>query len=368
SWAKHIYWGNLRSPMNAHNPEWTVEAALEFIEENKDRPFYLHYCTTLLHGGSNQWLRSLERPRVSGEGMLEKPPAVMPERATVLDRIRERGLDEQAAGYTWLDDSVGAVLRKLDELGIAENTLFVFITDHGSDFKASLYDRDGTSIPCIIRWPGHVQAGAVCDELVQNIDFVPTFFDVAEAEAPRSYQRDGMSLAPLFAGDKVEWRDHLYFEMGHARAVRTRDWKYIAVRYSAERIERIRGASLAQLPRTLGYIENLGLSSRGMTRNPNYLHYDQLYNLKNDPAEMTDLAGKPEHAERLKEMKERLLTSLRSFPDRPFGEFIPGRNAVGPGTIDDRIEDMKKVRVQGKEVTVIGEDAGESGRRRRGRR
>ncbi len=362
SWAKHVYWGNLSSPMNSHNPEWTVDAALEFIEQNREGPFYLHYCTTLLHGGPNQWNKSMDEPKVSNEGILDEPPKVMPERKSVFSRIKAKGLDENTAGVTWLDDSVGAILDKLDELGIADNTLFVFLPDHGSNFKASLYDKDGTNVPCLMRWPGHIKAGTVCDELIQNIDFVPTFFDLAEAKVPDAYQVDGISLRPLFSGKKVKWRRDLYFEMGHARAVRTKEWKYIAVRYSAERIEKIRSASLEQLPRTLGYIESLGLSSRGMTKNPNYLHYDQLYNLKNDPLEQNNLAKHPEHQGRLRQMKELLLKYLKSFPGRPFGEFIPGKNAVPAGTIDDLIENMKKVRVTGKEVVVIGAEDDTSGK------
>ncbi len=55
SWAKNVYPENVRSPYSMHNPEWTTVAALEFIEENKDGPFYLHLCSTLLHGPDQSW-------------------------------------------------------------------------------------------------------------------------------------------------------------------------------------------------------------------------------------------------------------------------------------------------------------------------
>ena len=70
SWAKHIYPENMHPPYAHHNPEWTTEAALEFIEANKDGPFYLHYCSTLLHGPDGSWRRSMDYPLVSGEGEL----------------------------------------------------------------------------------------------------------------------------------------------------------------------------------------------------------------------------------------------------------------------------------------------------------
>jgi len=84
SWAKHVYSGNMKPPYSHHNPEWTTEAALEFIEQNKDRPFYLHYCTTLLHGaedasGQQPWImpNSL-RNTEPGINVLLRPPKQLP--------------------------------------------------------------------------------------------------------------------------------------------------------------------------------------------------------------------------------------------------------------------------------------------------
>jgi len=237
SWTKHIYWGNLRGPFNHHNPEWTVEAALEFIDRSKDHPFYLHYCTTLTHGPDKSWSNSMEHPRVSGEGMLDEIPNVMTDRKDLLEQLAGNGLDPEQghAGYAQVDDSVGAILKKLDELGLADNTLIVFTSDHGSNMKGSLYNIDGICVPWIMRWPGAIKAGAECDELVQNIDLAPTFFDLAGANVPDKYIMDGRSLRPVFGGESPErWRDHLYFEMGFARAVCTKDFKYVAVRYPTD--------------------------------------------------------------------------------------------------------------------------------------
>jgi len=353
SWAKHIYWGNLQKPFNHHNPEWTIEAALEFIEENRDRPFYLHYCTTLVHGPPKSWRTSMDHPRVSGEGLLDKPSNAMTDRKVLLQKLEAKGLDpaEGHAGYAWVDDSVGAILKKLDELGIADNTLIVFTSDHGSRMKGSLYSTDGTCVPWIMRWPEGIRAGVECDQFVQNIDLAPTFFDLAGAKVPDEYIMDGRSLKPLFGRKRPrQWRDRLYFEVGSARAVCTKDWKYIAVRYPKERIEEIKKARPDVLPKLMAYIGRMGIGTRG-AQNPGFFEYDQLYEVKQDPKERQNLAGNPEYRERLARMRGMLREDLESF-GRPFGEFVPGGNAAPAGLIDEQIRLVQKMKIVGKKVIL----------------
>ncbi|NJN05607.1 MAG: sulfatase-like hydrolase/transferase, partial [Rhodobacteraceae bacterium] len=267
SWAKHVYPENLQSPYSHHNPEWTTAAALEFIEANRERPFYLHYCSTLLHGPDASWRKSMDHPLASGAGELKELPGGMTPRAELLRNIEKQGFNPGqggVAGEAWIDDALGAVLNKLKALGIEKNTLVVFAPDHGSNSKASLFSNDGTRIPMIAWWPGRIPGGLVCDELVQNIDWVPTAFDLAGVKAPAGYRVDGRSLAPLFAtGTTGGWRDHLYCEMGFARAVVTRDWKYIAVRYPQEDIAAIQQATTERLPRLMSYIGRVGIGTRG---------------------------------------------------------------------------------------------------------
>ena len=353
SWAKHVYWGNLQSPFNHHNPEWTVDAALEFIEEHKEKPFYLHYCTTLTHGPDKSWSNSMQHPRVSGEGMLDEIPKVMTDRKELLKQLADRDLDPEQghAGYAHVDDSIGAILKKLDELGIAENTLIVFTSDHGSNMKGSLFSLDGTCVPWIMRWPRRIKAGGQCDDLVQNIDLVPTFFDLAGIKVPDKYIVDGRSLRPVFGGNPPgRWRDHLYFEMGSARAVCTKKWKYVAVRYSKERIADIKKARPESLPKLMAYIGRTGIGTRG-AQNPGFFDYDQLYDLEKDPKEKRNLAGNSRHGRTLERMRGLLKSDLESF-GRPFGEFVPGGNAAPPGLIDEQVELVKKIRIEGKKIIL----------------
>ena len=353
SWAKNVYPENIHSPYSSHNPEWTTVAALEFIEENKDGPFYLHLCSTLLHGPDKSWRKSMDHPLITGEGEVESLPEVMTPRAELLKTIAEKSFDPDShvAGEAWIDDSIGAIFRKLKELGIDDNTLVIFAPDHGRDGKAAVFSHGSCKVPMIMRWPKGIPAGQVCEELVQNIDLVPTFFDLGQAEKPESYRIDGRSLTPLFkSGTAKDWRGHLYLEMGSARATVMKDWSYIAVRHTKEQIAAIKKATPRNLPKAMSYIGRLGIGVRGADR-PGFFEEDQLYHLYKDPKEMKNLAYKNAQGSRLKEMRGLLQQDLEAI-GRPFGEFIPGGNAALPGQIDKQIAIVKQLDIKGKTVTV----------------
>ena len=353
SWAKNVYPSNTPSPYSQHNPEWTTVAALEFIEENKDGPFYLHLCSTLLHGPDRSWRKSMDHPLVTGEGEVQSLPEVMTPRKELLKTITEKGFDPDSnvAGEAWIDDSLGAIFRKLEELGIDDNTLVIFAPDHGRDGKASVFSHGSCQVPMIMRWPKGIPAGKICEELVQNVDLVPTYFELGKAEKPKSYQIDGQSLAPLFENGKAnDWRDHLYLEMGAARATVTKDWSYIAVRHTKEQIAAIKKATPQNLPKAMSYIGRLGIGVRGADR-PGFFEEDQLYHLKRDPKEMKNVAYNKAQATRMKEMRKLMQQDLEAI-GRPFGEFISGGNAAKPGQIDKQIAIVKQLEIKGKKVTV----------------
>ena len=353
SWAMNVYPENIHSPYSSHNPEWTTVAALDFIQDNKDGPFYLHLCSTLLHGPDKSWRKSMDHPLVTGEGEVKMLPEAMTPRAELLKTITKKGFDPDShvAGEAWIDDSLGAILRKLEELGIDDNTLVIFAPDHGRDGKASVFSHGGCQVPMIMRWPNGIPAGQVCDELVQNIDLAPTYFELAKAKKPDAYHLDGTSLTPLFENGKArDWRDHLYLEMGAARAAVTKDWSYIAVRHTTEQIATIEKASPQNLPKALSYIGRLGIGVRGADR-PGFFDEDQLYSLENDPNEMKNLANDKRQAHRLREMRSFMQHDLEAI-GRPFGEFILGRNTSPPGQINEQIALVKQLEIKGKTVTV----------------
>ncbi|VGO20856.1 sulfatase-like hydrolase/transferase [Pontiella sulfatireligans] len=343
SWAKHVYSGNIDDPYNKHNPDWILEAALEFIGLNQNRPFYLHYCTTMMHGGPNNWTDALDYPLYSGAGLLAEPPDVPISRSSISALVDAAGFDSDTYGFTWMDATVGAMLDKLDALGIASNTFFVFISDHGTDGKFSLLDHNGTSVPCIIRWPDVVPAGSVCSNLVQNTDMVPTFFDVAGAAVPEGYRIDGTSIAPIFSDPSTNVHEHIFFEMGYGRAVRTDKWKYTAVRHGSDRFADIEAAKLLNMPRDLAYVGNMKRVSSHLELRPDCYDLDQLYDLENDPLEMTNLAYNVAYEEQLNTMKA-ILTLYLEAQGRPFGEFVPGEDSVPIEQVQPYVDQLELVR------------------------
>ncbi|EDM25421.1 heparan N-sulfatase [Lentisphaera araneosa HTCC2155] len=335
-WAKNVYLGNLKAPFNHHNPEWTISAALEFVEDNKDKPFFLYYGTTLAHGPSKNWDASIDEPLTTGEGIIDSPLGVM-DRDSLRERVLEIGLEpEEKSGILWMDDSLGLLMDRLEELGIADNTIICFVADHGSEGKASLH-KSGTEVPCIMSWPAGMKAGKRCDALLQNTDFVATWFDVAGIEKPEEYQMHGISFKKLFTRPRKSTRDHVYCEVGPARAIKTKEWNYITLRYTREDLEAVEESD-RYAKRLLGLSGGIGRSAK----KPEAIAYDQLYNLEQDELEESNLAEDPAQEAIIMDMQSKLLNALQLFPNRPYGEFIPGPNTLAKGEFDIILDAIKK--------------------------
>lgn len=330
-YADGVYGANLRElqceALNVHNLDWTVDKACHFLEANQNRPFFLYFSTTLHHGPAPWATRfSLEAdPRMTGEGFVPDGFDVLPSRQDVLRRNREAGFKDRDAYALWLDDGVGAILDKLEALGIAKNTLFIFVPDHGSfrHGKATLYEY-GMRVPMLLRWPGRIKPGSRYDGLVANIDLAPTLIDLCGAKAPADFAMDGRSFKSVLFGDQAPIRDVLFAELGHSRAVKTKEWKYIAVRYpqalqaqldAGKRVNGFDGKPIA-----LPYLTRNGhLGHYASKQNPHYFERDQLFDLTRDPQENSNIfAQKPEISG---ELRKQLGDALKQFPGRPFGEF-----------------------------------------------
>lgn len=114
-----------------------------------------------------------------------------------------------------VDDSVGEILDYLEEHGLDENTIVVYTSDqgfymgeHGWYDKRFMYEESFRT-PLLVRYPGVIPAGSECTQLVQNIDFAPTYLDVAGIRKQK--EMVGRSLVPLFAAKPIKWRDYLYY-------------------------------------------------------------------------------------------------------------------------------------------------------------
>lgn len=140
-----------------------------------------------------------------------------------------------------VDESVATLMRTLDELGLAENTIVIYSSDQGFYLgDRGWYDKrwmyeNSLEMPLIVKWPGVTPAGLKNDNLVQNLDYAPTFLEIAGAPIPADMQ--GRSLVPLLKGQKPkDWRDAIYYHyfeypsvhmVARQRGVRTDRFKLI---------------------------------------------------------------------------------------------------------------------------------------------
>lgn len=160
------------------------------------------------------------------------------------DQLDEREVKESIAHYwgfcTMVDDLFGETLQALERSGQADDTLVVFMSDHGESLGAHGLYLKGVSpfdetyrIPCVIRWPnGIINPGREIDELVSMTDFAPTFLEVAGCGG--DLRMSGRSLLPFLADRQPDgWRDAVYAQCSGVeiyytqRIVRTRDYKYV---------------------------------------------------------------------------------------------------------------------------------------------
>ena len=325
------------------NMDWITEGAVRFLGQVHEQPFFLYMATTVPHGptkGSRSWNAD---PRLSPLGYLPQSPMVQPARQTIPRRIEDAGLqvNDDTCNMLWLDDAVGAVLEMLERNGQLENTVVFFCSDHGQEAKGTLYEG-GVLSPSIVWRQGGFPAGASCDALVNIVDFAPTMLDIAGYDYS-DVSFDGESFLPYLNGEPQVGDRVMYYELGYARAIRKGSWKYLAVRYPA----RVENMSLEQRKRLLETwndkrrrrhmgivtedpskpfshltaIPGGGDAERNSTGSrPGYFDRDQLYDLSEDPREQVNVAGRPEHAAVLKEMKHLLNEQVLSLPG-VFGEF-----------------------------------------------
>jgi arylsulfatase A-like enzyme len=176
-------------------------AACEFMEENRDRPFLAYIAHHAIH-------TALEARPSSLRKFEEKTPG-------------KQHSDPLYAACTYdLDAAVGVVLDKLEELGLTENTVVLFTSDNGGTQKSSQeplrgskggYYEGGIREPMLVRWPGVVQPGSVCDVPVSNIDFYPTFLEIAGVAPSGTQAMDGESLGPLLSASGDLQREALFW-------------------------------------------------------------------------------------------------------------------------------------------------------------
>lgn len=213
-----------------------TDRAVEFVEDNKSRPFFLYLTHYAVH-----------TPIQSKEELAEKYRNKKP--TPHHTNAKYAGMIES------VDDSVGRVLAKLDELDLTENTIVIFYSDNGGHIgattnyplrgaKGMLYEG-GIREPLLVKWPGVTKAGSQCDEVVIGVDFYPTLLEMTGVKRPENVRLDGLSFVSMLKDatasldrDAVYWHFPAYlqgkgdpgggpFRTTPAGAIRSGDWKLI---------------------------------------------------------------------------------------------------------------------------------------------
>ncbi len=336
-YANGVYAANLRElyndSLNIHNLEWKNKAALDFIDKAGDDPFFLYYSEMVPHGPApwinkdGKYIYGLDaNPHFTGKGYVEDDFENMPGREQIKNEVIAAGKNPDHAWLTWLDHAVGSVVEKLKEKGKLENTLIIITSDHGNyNYGKSTIYEGGIKIPLMMYWGAGIEAGSIYDELVQNIDFTPTFLDLAGVDLSTVKDLDGVSLKETLKGMKKPVHDYLYFELGFARGVMTKAWKYITVRYDEKSEQQVKdgvvftGWNNHKFMQPY-YIRNSHLGYHAALLNEHYFERNQLFDMQNDPEENNNMATA--NPDKVEEMKELLIKSLKSFPGRPYGELV----------------------------------------------
>lgn len=283
-------------------PDRINAAALDFVNANKDRPFFLYYPTVIPHVALHVPDEELKPYLKLG---WKDPPFTKASGYGYTPHFTPRAA--YAAMITRMDRYIGNILNLLDELGLSDNTIVVFSSDNGTThlgeevdynffesvgelrgLKGSLYEG-GVRVPTLVRWPGKVKAGSEDDRVSGFEDWMPTMLDLIGKSEAAPTGIDGISLAPTLLGRKQEPRPFLYREFpsyGGQQTIRVGDWK-------AVRQKMARANSLKQVK-------------------------TELYNIATDIGEKTDVSDQhPDIVARLEKMMAENRVPSDVFPLLP---------------------------------------------------
>lgn len=241
------------------------------------------------------------------EEQRKKMKEIFAERGKLLQQLKPSGKELLKLKYQWymqdylaciasVDESVGQVLKYLDESGLSKNTLLIYTSDQGFYLgengwfdKRFMYDVS-MQTPFLVRWPGKIKAGSVNTSLIQNIDFAPTMLDAANVKVPDWMQ--GLSLKPILTGKQMELpRKELYY----------RYYEYPIDHY---------------------VIPHLGIREKQYKIIYFFTVNEwEFYDLKADPSEQRNLIKNPKYQAEINRMKMKLVEVKNKYKDtEPAGE------------------------------------------------
>jgi arylsulfatase A-like enzyme len=233
-------------PSGEYLPLRLAEEASRFIAANADRPFFVYIPLNSVHTPLQAIPELIQKYEAKAARLKPAGPASRREWFTKVRLVQNH--PTYAAMIESMDTAVGIVLTKLDELGIAENTVVLFTSDNGGLSTAEgrptsnvplragkgwLYEG-GIRVPTIVRWPGVTAPGSTCSTPIISNDYFATIQEVAKQPSKPQQQTDGVSLVPLFHGKSIDARP-LFWHYPHygnqggmpGGAVRDSRWKLI---------------------------------------------------------------------------------------------------------------------------------------------
>ena len=277
-----FYRNNEKIEEDGYITDLFTDETIKFIEQNKEKPFYLNLAYNAPHYGK------VDAPGKEAN-QLQAPDELV---ARFSGPDKDRNI--YAAMVVSMDDGVGKIVATLDRLGLADNTLLIFTSDNGGDtgygasngkYRGKKWDlwEGGIRIPCVMRFPGVITPGTTTSEPCSQIDFFETFAALAGVKSISD--TEGMDIGPIMRspGERHEERP-LFWLNGPMAVVRMGDWKYV-------RLE----------------------EENGEGDNAQTVVYEMLFNLPADPTESNDLAdSEPEKFKELKSLFEGWEKSLPS--------------------------------------------------------
>jgi len=229
------HWGHYFSPQLEHNGRLVrgngyiaddlTDHALEFISQNRNRPFFCYLAYNTPHS-------PMQVPDRFYDKFARFDPIMRCENPELEDIAMTRAALAMCENIDW---NVGRLLARLEQLKIAHNTIVVYFSDNGPNSwrwnggmkgrKGSI-DEGGVRVPCLIRWPGHIRPGTRIAQIAGAIDLLPTLAEMAGIPIVGEKPLDGKSIKPLLLGQAPPWADRIIFSLSGQRvSVRTQRFR-----------------------------------------------------------------------------------------------------------------------------------------------
>ncbi|QHW33477.1 arylsulfatase [Paenibacillus rhizovicinus] len=294
-----------------HPTNWTVTQSIDFLRRrDPSKPFFLYTSFVRPHSPLDppqaylDLYRELEFPEPPVGNWVDREAAEqgVSDPTAIFGKLPRRRLDRARAAYyaliTHIDDQIGRLLNALQEYGVSENTVILFASDHGEMlgdhhyFRKALPYEGSAKVPFIVSDPGGrlgLRQGSESNEVVELRDIMPTLLDLAGVPIPAAV--DGSSVLPLCRGEQTEWRSYIHGEHSYG--------------------------ALSNQFATDGSEKYIWFSQTGE---------EQLFDLKHDPEEKTNLAGIESWNDKLLAWRRRVITELTG---REEGYVRDGRLVAG---------------------------------------